>query len=166
MSLESQLYIGPFTGEYRFLSNFFPVDPSTLFGYPTVEHYYQAQKTRDYKQSTAIKNAKTPGQAKRMGKKVDIRDDWEQIKQRVMFDGVLLKFMFNHDLGDMLIATGDRDIVEINTWGDRYWGICEGTGENHLGKILMQVRQVVATVRADNPRSYDKMKNHQMEVQY
>ena len=47
----------------------------------------------------------------------------------------------NDDLADCLVDTGDQPLIEGNTWGDRFWGVCGGTGMNHLGRLLMEVRE-------------------------
>lgn len=134
--------INSFRGEYRFLSNFWPA-PLWYgnFLWPTSEHAYQAAKTLDLDEQISIHEmAKTPGQAKRLGQRVTKRDDWEEIKLQKMFEIVKEKFWQNPDLMQKLLATGDAELIEGNTWGDTYWGQCNGVGENHLGKILMEIR--------------------------
>lgn len=132
--------IESFQGEHRFLSNFWPIDPATLHGYPTVEHFYQAMKSNDPATREMVKKASTPGQAKRAGRKVKIHPRFEALKLQIMEYAVDRKFRFNPDLRDRLIATGDSEIIEGNHWGDTFWGVCNGTGQNHLGRILMKVR--------------------------
>lgn len=133
--------IDTFSGEHRFLSNFHP-SPVHMYGdvYPTVEHAYQAAKSNDPAVRAWVREAFSPGQAKRMGRKIDLRPDWQDIKFSVMYTLVTRKFQGNQDLHDLLLATGDAELVEGNTWNDTYWGVCNGVGENYLGKILMQVR--------------------------
>lgn len=133
--------IREFSGQYRFLSNFWPINPKTLHGYPTVEHFYQAMKTFDERDRKAIRLADTPGQAKRMGRKVHMRPDWEIQKQSIMAYAVGRKFRLNPELGQKLLDTGDRDLIEGNMWNDTYWGVCNGIGLNKLGSILMQTRE-------------------------
>jgi ribA/ribD-fused uncharacterized protein len=136
--------IGPFQGDYAFLSNFSPAVVE-LDGkvYPTVEHAYQAAKTLVQGSRTMIRQARTPGQAKRLGRQVPLRPDWERIKVDVMRN--LLRQKFAHpDLRRLLLATAPEDLVEINTWGDRYWGVSCGAGENMLGRLLMEVRAEIA----------------------
>ena len=133
--------IDSFTGEYRFLSNFYP---SVIFlhekSYPTVEHMYQASKTGDPYQEDWVRDAKTPGEAKKRGRRVNIRPDWEQVKIITML--VLLRKKFNiPELKEKLIGTKDAELIEGNTWGDTFWGVCNGVGENNLGKLLMKVRE-------------------------
>lgn len=134
--------IDAFRGHYRFLSNYFSASV-TYDGllFPTVEHAYQATKTLDPEERERIRSYEKPGQAKRRGKKVVLRPDWEAVKFPLMEDLVSQKFTKNGHLGNALLATGDRPLIEGNTWGDRIWGVDEqGVGENHLGRILMKVR--------------------------
>lgn len=142
--------IGPFDGEFEWLSNFYPtlVDYEGV-EYPTVEHAFQAAKTDDVSERETIGLAKSPGRAKRMGRRVALRPDWEEEKIGIMLKLVMNKFTRHKDLAEKLISTGDMRIVEINTWHDTFWGVCNGTGENHLGRILMEVRQELR-------RQYDK----------
>lgn len=126
--------IGPFRGQYSFLSNFF----HTEFG--TVEHHYQAAKTLDKEWRDRILNASTPGRAKRLGRQAPLRPDWDSIKLQTMEDLITWKFFTNPELAKKLLATGNEELVEENWWGDTFWGRCNGVGENNLGKILMKVR--------------------------
>lgn len=132
--------ISSFTGEYRWLSNFWSA--SVVYDgaiYPTVEHAYQAAKTFDQLQRESIRRATSPGIAKRAGRRVDIRDDWEAAKLGIMQELVRQKFMVP-DLRTKLLNTGDAPLIEGNYWGDTFWGVCRGKGHNHLGRILMSVR--------------------------
>lgn len=130
-----------FYGLHRFMSNFWPaVVVFEGYSYPTVEHAYCAAKTLDKVERTKIMQARTPGEAKRLGKKVTIRRDWDELKLSVMEDLARQKFQKHSDLRRGLLATGNAEIFEGNTWGDKFWGVCRGEGHNHLGKILMKVR--------------------------
>jgi ribA/ribD-fused uncharacterized protein len=133
--------IHSFSGEYRFLSNFFP-SPVDLDGieYPTVEHAYQAAKTLDLKARTEIRFAPSARQAKRLGSKVKLRHNWEKEKYPVMVKLLYQKFRVE-PLRTMLMETGDAELVEGNTWGDTYWGVCNGVGKNILGRLLMTLRK-------------------------
>ena len=137
--------IEEFRGEYYFLSNFYPapVNVKGIGMVQTVEHVFQGFKTLDEEQMKKIMFASTPAQAKQMGKTVKLRDNWQDIKNEIMYWAVKLKFQTHKDLRDKLIATGDAVLVEGNTWGDKYWGVCDGEGKNMLGIILMQVRESV-----------------------
>jgi hypothetical protein len=125
---------------YGFLSNF---HPSTIYvngkSYPTVEHAIQAHKTLDETSHDLIRRAKTPGEAKKLGRAVILRPDWEEVKVDLMRDFVRKKFE-NPFLRPLLVATGDAELIEGNTWNDRFWGVCRGSGLNWLGKILMEIR--------------------------
>ncbi len=134
--------IAGFFKEYRFLSNFWP-SVIDYYGirYPTVEHAYQAAKCVQHSERVAISKLKTSGQAKRAGRKTNIRSDWEEIKLGTMEILVYEKFDNHEDLKRLLLQTGDAELVEENTWGDTFWGRCNGVGKNHLGKILMKVRE-------------------------
>ncbi|KKM99407.1 hypothetical protein LCGC14_1148060 [marine sediment metagenome] len=135
--------IGPFTGKYRFLSNFWPANvfyEGIL--YSSAEHAYQAAKTLiPTERLTIIYNCPTPRHAKRMGKTFTLRKDWDSIKLRIMEEVVFQKFRHNKIIHGKLVLTGNEELVEVNYWKDRFWGIYQNEGENHLGKILMIVRE-------------------------
>ncbi|MBL1322148.1 MAG: NADAR family protein [Methylophaga sp.] len=142
--------ISEFKGEYSWLSNFWYVDikdPVLVNAvYPTSEHAFQAMKTTQLIQRNLflVPTSMTPGQAKRMGRKVSIRDNWEDIKLSVMHTLLEIKFS-DPELRQKLLDTGNMVIEEGNWWGDKFWGICLKTGEglNHLGKILMTIREEI-----------------------
>jgi ribA/ribD-fused uncharacterized protein len=131
--------ITSFTGRWAFLSNFSkaPVIMGTQV-YPTVEHAFQAAKTLDPSVRRRIAQMPTPGRAKALGQRVDLRADWEQIKFTVMLRLLRQKFKGKRALD--LLSTEDRYLEEGNTWGDRVWGVYQGHGDNLLGRLLMQVR--------------------------
>ena len=138
--------IDSFQGAHCFLSNFEPA-PVTYDGevYKTVEHAFQAAKTLDPDARRTIRNDPNPGHAKRMGKRVEMRADWHDIKFDVMEDLVRQKFTKHPVLKRLLLSTGGAQIFEGNSWGDRIWGVTyneagEWEGENRLGMILMQIR--------------------------
>lgn len=133
--------IESFSGEYRFLSNFWRA-PTEYDGevYPTSEHAYQAAKTLNHQERQAVKEMPTPGTAKVYGTQVTLRSDWETIKLDVMEQVLLSKFSRSQGLRAKLLATGDAELIEGNKWGDTFWGVCKGVGQNQLGKILMKVR--------------------------
>ncbi|MGL5775335.1 MAG: NADAR family protein [Aeromonas veronii] len=132
--------MGPFFGEWRFLSNFHPATV-VMDGveYPTVEHAYQAAKSNCHNTRIWVRDMPTAGAAKKAGRKITVRPDWDDVKVTVMIGLTIQKFNNPH-LAEMLRGTGSRRIEEINTWGDTFWGTCKGVGENRLGKILMDVR--------------------------
>ena len=135
--------IEKFEGDYRFLSNFHPCE-IILDGdkYASVEHAYQAAKTIDFEERARLQswNLLNATEAKRAGRKVTLRSDWGEVKNAIMLD--LLRQKFSDDLLEtMLLDTQNEDLAEGNWWGDTYWGMCNGKGENHLGKLLMKVRE-------------------------
>jgi N-glycosidase YbiA len=132
--------ISGFKGKYSFLSNFYPCEVSFDGAvYPSVEHAFQAAKVSDPNQRTAIRHAETPRQARTLGKHVSLRKDWEQVKIGIMEDLLLKKFE-DPRLKLRLLGTGDQYLQETNWWGDTFWGVCNGKGFNHLGKLLMKLR--------------------------
>ncbi len=133
--------INSFTGQYAFLSNFFRMEIYYIGNniYKTAEHAYQSEKPVGQKERMKIINAASPGIAKRLGKKCKLRPDWEFIKLERMLHIVRRKFD-NALMRDNLLATGDAELIEGNTRGDTFWGVCGGVGENYLGKILMLIR--------------------------
>ncbi len=139
--------IQEFKGEYAFLSNFYP-STFILDGkiYPTVEHYFQAQKTTNKKDFQYVLSATTPGQAKARGRKIKLREDWvdEKVKDDIMFYGVYAKFDQHKDLQYKLISTSTQILKEGNNWGDTYWGVDlrTGIGKNKLGIIIMRCREL------------------------
>jgi hypothetical protein len=139
--------IDEFIGDYFFLSSFY-MKPNMFeldgIVYPSVEHFYQAMKSDDPESRRLISQAPSPGEAKRMGKSVDMKCDWDEIKEDVMFEGLRLKFdpRRNPELCLKLLATRSASLREGNLWGDTYWGVDLRTGEgkDRLG-ILLKVRR-------------------------
>ena len=133
--------ITSFSGEHAFLSNFYP-SPIRINNeyYLTGEHAFQAAKTDNKMERDEIAAADTPGKAKKMGRKVTLRPNWEETKYAKMRAIVEAKFTQNPDLAQKLIDTGDAELIEGNNWGDRTWGTVDGAGKNWLGEILMLVR--------------------------
>lgn len=141
--------IDSFSGRYEFLSNFY--NCSVKFNGITYGHSegaFQAQKTLNENQRLEISKM-TAGQSKRYcGRKgpITLREDWEQVKDNIMYEIVKEKFSQNSDIRDKLLATGDIELIEGTTWHDNYWGNCTCDkcanieGKNMLGKILMKVR--------------------------
>lgn len=133
--------IDSFSGAYHFLSNFSAAEVwLDGMSYPTVEHAYQAAKTFDVRERVRIQHADTPNEAKKLGRKSTLRNDWEEVKDEVMYKLLRQKFRQHPTLSHQLLETGDQELIEGNWWGDRYWGMCKGQGQNMLGKLLMQVR--------------------------
>jgi N-glycosidase YbiA len=129
-----------FRGEHRFLSNFYRCFvPYEGITYPSVEHAYQAAKTLDPVTREQIARCGAPGVAKAMGRTVELRGDWDQIKVNVMEELLRIKFA-DPMLRGLLVKTGTAELVEGNTWRDTFWGVFAGRGRNELGKALMRVR--------------------------
>lgn len=132
--------INSFRDDYYFLSNFYHSEIRYKgVEYPTVEHAYQAAKSNLMSDKTKIAAAKTPAMAKRLGRQVRIRYGWDEMKVGIMFALLKLKFQ-DPELRRRLLATGDAKLEEGNWWGDTFWGTCGGVGENHLGRLLMVLR--------------------------
>lgn len=132
--------ITEFQGRYRWLSNFAPAEV-VLDGvtYPTTEHAYQASKFKDFSARERIKAQSTPGGAKRAARKFTPDPDFDGRKIRVMAYLQAQKYAHPY-YRNLLLGTGDCVIEEGNKWGDTFWGVCNGKGENNLGKILMDLR--------------------------
>lgn len=138
--------ISDFHGENFFLSNFYE-HPFYYNGlqWKTVEHAFQAAKCLRTDEYDKIHAAKTPGEAKRLGRKVSLRPDWDEARNDVMRECLLMKFLTNPELLEKLCATKDALLIEGNTWNDRYWGQVrdaqgQWNGQNMLGKLLMEIR--------------------------
>lgn len=139
--------ITSFEGKYSFLSNFYACQTEYHnVKYPTSEHAYQAAKTANPVQKEAIRKADTPDDAKRLGRRIEIKSNWDEIKDEVMYEIVLNKFK-NKRMQAKLLATENEILVEGNYWHDNYWGSCtcpkclQKPKGNVLGKILMRVRK-------------------------
>lgn len=143
MSESTRPSIVTFTGEYRFLSNFYQVpvvfEDAT---YPSVEHAFQAAKTLNPAMRAGVRVARTSAQAKFLGRRLALRPDWDGVKLDVMRTCLASKFS-HQGLANQLIATDGQLLVEGNYWGDVYWGVCRGRGENWLGRLLMERRDVL-----------------------
>lgn len=132
-----------FRGAFDFLSNFHPA--RVVVGgicYQNAEAAFQSQKCLDAEERATFANL-TAVKAKRRGRQVKLRPDWDAVRLSVMEEVVRAKFTQNPDLAARLIATGTMPLEEGNSFGDTFWGVDvrTGKGENHLGKILMMVRE-------------------------
>lgn len=133
--------IREFRDAYAFLSNFYcsPIKYKGLI-YLNAEAAFQAQKEtceKDKEQYTRM----NPAQAKLVGRNCSLREDWEEIKEQIMYEIVKAKFTQNPNLARLLLDTGNAYLEEGNWWHDTIWGVCNAVGENKLGKILMRVRE-------------------------
>lgn len=139
--------IDKFEGQYRFLSNFAPAE---IFyhgvRFQTLEHAYQAAKAKTESDFWKFTRCGSPGEAKKLGRTIEVREDWEEIKVALMATLVAQKFGQRH-FGSLLLATNPDKLVESNLWHDNFWGNCSCAkclhivGKNYLGKILMEVRR-------------------------
>jgi ribA/ribD-fused uncharacterized protein len=132
----------------NWFSNFIPFDIPMCSGgllFETPEHYYQAAKTPLMFQKEMIAAAKTPGQAKRLGSKVQLHSNWDSLKLSVMETVLRYKFTKDTTHGKKLIHNPEA-LLELNNWHDNYWGLCvcpkcnHIEGQNHLGKLLITIR--------------------------
>lgn len=130
--------IDNFRGEYYFLSNFYSANVK-YNGLPFRNNEAAFQSAKCPERALEFTEL-DPSSAKRLGRRVNLRQDWEAVKDSVMYEVCKCKFTQNEFLTNALIETGDSVLVEGNTWGDRVWGVCDGVGENRLGKILMRIR--------------------------
>jgi ribA/ribD-fused uncharacterized protein len=130
--------IEKFDGEYKFLSNYYdsPIEYEGL-KYPTVEHAFQAAKSTDPVVREMIATAATPGNAKSFGKKINLRPDWDKIKQSVMLELLLYKFMSSLTLRQKLHNTGEAFLIECDECS---WMVSQF---NVLGTLLMAVRTLI-----------------------
>ena len=129
--------ISEFKGEYEFLSNFYPC--KIVFNdieFKCSEALYMAHKSGN--PLDFVKFAPLDArEAKNQGRTVDLQPNWDSIRLEVMYDVLKAKFDQNPDLRIKLILTGDAYLEEGNWWKDVFWGVCNGVGENHLGKLLI-----------------------------
>lgn len=150
--------IDKFEGKYRFLSNFYPCKIEYQgITYPSVEHYYVAMKVTDEQLINGkyytpadfremISKVKEPAFVKKIGNKVKIRPNWDKKKLEIMNWVIREKFK-DENLKELLLSTGTDELVEGNYWQDFFWGVCNGKGQNHLGKILMTVRDELRGIK-------------------
>ena len=150
--------ISGFNGRWSFLSNFYPcLIYHQGLEYKSVEAFYVAMKidsdqiingkyytSGDFREM--ISKLDNPGLIKKIGQKVKLRKDWDSKKLEYMNWAVREKFK-DESLKEMLLLTGDQEIIEENYWGDTFWGVCKGKGQNHLGKILMKVRDELRGIK-------------------
>ncbi len=119
----------------------------------TTEHYFQAQKFRDAAYKEKIRTVASPGVAARLGRsrKVELRRDWESIKEGVMLKALRAKFTQHEKFKRTLLSTGDAQLIE-HTTNDSYWGDGgDGSGKNQLGELLMLLREELRTEDEDPP---------------
>ena len=129
-----------FRNEYYFLSNFYPCK-ICIDGiiYSNAESAFQAQKCISFEDKLKFQNL-TASEAKKLGRKIKLRNNWDLIKVPIMWVILLEKFTQNPDLKAKLLATEYLELIEENSWNDKFWGVCNGKGCNVLGQLLMRVR--------------------------
>ena len=134
--------IDSFRGQYDFLSNMYP-SPIIVNGlrFTCAEAVFQMMKTKSPEERVHFVNI-SGKDAKRLGRCVKLRPDWEEIKVKVMQWVIHQKFK-EPALRQKLLDTGDALLIEGNSWGDTFWGFCNGCGHNMLGKILMAERDAI-----------------------
>ena len=133
--------IDSFREEYDFLSNFYHVDVEYEgILYKNTEAAFQAQKVLNDDEKLLFSDL-SPREAKKLGRRVKLRKDWNDVKDNYMYEICKAKFQQHEDLAEKLLKTGDEELVEGNTWNDVYWGVCNGKGKNQLGKTLMRIRE-------------------------
>lgn len=145
-------YIGSFSGDLEFLSNMYKIPiyfneskydnfQPDFKVYPSSENLYQALKCKYIKDRELFQNV-DPHKSKRIGKTIEIRYGWDNVRLEAMQLAIDLKFK-NIELAEKLINLPDDKIIEFNNWGDRFFGICNGEGLDHLGKILRAKKQQI-----------------------
>lgn len=141
--------INSFKNEYDFLSNFYEVN--ILYDgilYRSVEAAFQANKSISMEERMQFANF-NPIIAKRMGRKIQLRDDWADIRIQIMKELIILKFVGTPTLKKKLLSTSNLPLIEGNKWHDNFWGNCtcpkctSVEGKNNLGKIIMDVRDLI-----------------------
>lgn len=131
--------INEFRGKYYFLSNFYEA-PVTWNGLTYLNNEAAFQSAKTFSDRECFTNL-DPSSAKKLGRKVQLRSDWENVKDDVMYEICKAKFSQNTELKKGLLSTSNENLEEGNTWGDKIWGTVHGIGENRLGKILMRIRE-------------------------
>lgn len=173
--------INRFAGEYRFLSNFYPCtikygpfngekcfDGESEAPFPSVEHAFQASKTMSVGYQRSVRDAATPQVAKQYGRLSRLRDDWEEVKVRLM-EGFLRQKFSDPELKNKLILTGAHELIEGNTWHDNIWGDCRCSkcrsiqGQNMLGKLLMKIRAELMPTSDPRTPAMQEVSNQQMQ---
>ena len=140
-ALYDQHAIIHFKDDYFFLSNFYNCDiVYEGISYKSAEAAFQAQKCIDDNKKLEF-SALSAGQAKKLGKEIELRKDWNDIRVDIMKSVVRTKFDQHPELQEQLVATGDRCLIEVNVWHDKFWGVSSGKGRNMLGRILMDLRK-------------------------
>lgn len=135
--------IESFEGEYSFLSNFYPCRIEVeQYVFNNAEAVFQAMKCKQENDRDAFQSL-TGAEAKKLGRRIEMRDNWDNVKVEAMRRALLMKFTQNPVLAKKLVMTGDAELIEGNQWHDTFWGVCNGVGANYLGMLLMELRGVL-----------------------
>jgi ribA/ribD-fused uncharacterized protein len=144
MEWASNFYDAPiiFDGEKNRLQEIYPQFQFDALKYRSTEHLFQALKATNHDDKELVRLSQNPAMSKKNGKKIFMRMDWPYVKQDAMRVALFLKFTQHPDLLIKLLQTDNDPLVEYNSWGDTYWGVCTktGKGENWLGRLLMELR--------------------------
>jgi ribA/ribD-fused uncharacterized protein len=138
--------IDVFTGRYRPFSNFGGTLPITS------EHLFQAMKGTTWEEQLYVLAAPTPGEAKKRGRRIKCRPDWENVKVQIMWCVIQAKFASGTEFAQLLLDTGDSDLIEGNWHGDSFWGFDfkAEVGQNMLGNLLMEWREQLQEMEEEN----------------
>ena len=136
--------IKEFKKEFSFLSNFFIHKEISYDGLRSdnVEALFQAMKAFSRFDAIQIAGCSSPSEAKRLGRQIKMKPNWDSIKVGIMKEILIEKFRIPK-LRQKLLDTGSEYLQEGNWWGDTFWGVCKGVGDNNLGKLLMEIRQEI-----------------------
>mgnify|MGYP002128319120 CR=1 FL=1 len=138
-----------FSGDFRWLSNFWPVEVEMDWEvYPSVEHAYQAAKTNDHALRTHFRSLTAGGVKRAAPSGKLLRPDWNLVRVQIMDDLLRQKFS-KEPFVSKLLSTGCCYIEETNHWKDTFWGVCDGRGENILGKLIMVIRADLVDVMGE-----------------
>lgn len=142
---QKTIEFGGTQNDYGFLSNFY-MAPLNIYGHDFTNSEAAFQSQKNPANILAYVFADTPSQAKYLGRRENLRPDWDDVKDQVMYEVVYAKFSQNKVLKERLLETGDAELIEVTTWHDMYWGTCRcekcgDGGKNQLGVTLMQVRE-------------------------
>lgn len=145
-----------FSGDLAFLSNMHPCTirislQGETYVFSSAEAAFQAGKCKDAKDIALFTRVANGAAAKRLGRKIALRDDWELFKVTWMKRVLLCKFTQNPLLLKQLVNTHPLPLVETNTWGDIFWGKCNGVGQNQLGQLLMEIREMKREIPKSDP---------------
>lgn len=136
-----------FRGDYYFLSNMYPctIYISTLSTtFKSSESAFQACKCKDredFKKFIPMDGFQAKAYSKVIKKEGKQWENWDNIKLSIMKSLIAIKFSEGSELAQRLLNTGDAELIEVNSWGDTFWGVCNEVGENHLGNLLMERRE-------------------------